>query len=533
MAATIRDVVVRVAIEQQEAKLKAPDTSEVRAKIEELRQLYEQAFSAAPQFDFTFQPLEELRPQVEDLLDEFMRLGDGVKLVDTSSQSAARSMVDGFTGVGESLKQTGEGVFTLARGIAFLTTSSDTDFRKQLETIAKFQGAFDVFKGGVETVSGLSKAYTALTAATTVQTAANTGLAASNTAVAVTGSAAAAAMGSLLVTLGPAALLIGGAALILSQLELPDEEVNRTTDALAKFNIEQGRTNRAFEGQQAALKPLNEQLEFYRRRASELGSFRKNVEDFRILETDSSGLLTETGLFGPDITTFRGDEKGLEAARQRLDLNRSRLAVIGEEREAQEEVLRLLEAQYDARARELSVAKEQTQLAKETAEREANRLQSFEERLGRLSKSEFNQLTRLRDRALAGETLNNAQLERIEALGGGAVSGFVGGQFAARGRERGGAEFFRGIDDGEVTATQARRQEAIDRLADLDAEFGDSGSVGQGLIDLAEERQKAVDAQKRNVDKLIEIERQNTIIINEQAQRIAELEASIARGRST
>jgi hypothetical protein len=68
--------------------------------------------------------------------------------------------------VGDSLKNAGEGAFTLARGIAFLSADSEKELQQIIKNVAMVQGAFDIFKGGFEVTKGLTESLMHLKEAT-------------------------------------------------------------------------------------------------------------------------------------------------------------------------------------------------------------------------------------------------------------------------------------------------------------------------------------------------------------------------------
>lgn len=160
---TLRDVTIRVSIKQGDATLKVPDFKPADVSLK----------SAAASIKTVSAGTDEVAKKAKQAADEIERF----KKLDEAKLKAVA--------VGDSFKAAGEGAFTMARGAAFLFTSTDDGFAKMAANIAKVQGGFDLFKGSFETVKGLTEGVVKLKAATgaaTVGTALYTG---ANTALAV------------------------------------------------------------------------------------------------------------------------------------------------------------------------------------------------------------------------------------------------------------------------------------------------------------------------------------------------------------
>ena len=149
MAETIRDVVVRLSLKQVEAKLRTPDMKPAEKAV----QGYEKTVVKSTKV-------------VEK---HFTSVRESVKEMTTET-------VDGSLKMSESLRTAGDGAFTLARGLAFTWAGSQEDMQKALQTIAKFQGSFDVFRGGVDVIKGSIDAWRAYKLVTTATTAAQSAL---------------------------------------------------------------------------------------------------------------------------------------------------------------------------------------------------------------------------------------------------------------------------------------------------------------------------------------------------------------------
>lgn len=235
MSTAIRDVVVKVRLEQEKAALFVPDMSAIKAEIKSVQDLLKQLkgefaapFSlpgvgpggaggspgsrrrpsptdsgeggftgphlptldldaASKEADKLTSHLKPLRSELHELLPPLQGVGvDLQKLADSEAdkkfsalEKAQAKVRKSSLDVGEGLQKAGEGVFTMARGLVLLTTGSDEDLRKTLERLAMFQGVFDIFKGGFSIVQGLTKAYVNMREATVAQAVANNILAGS------------------------------------------------------------------------------------------------------------------------------------------------------------------------------------------------------------------------------------------------------------------------------------------------------------------------------------------------------------------
>lgn len=144
MADVIRDVVIRIALQQVETKLKPPEIAPTAKAVETINKKIEEtsiAFRMGQKASVDF--AGSLRKHYE----EAAARAEGFRV-----KSQAEMLK-----VGESMSRAGQGAFTLARGIAFMGTSSDEDFQRMIQTVAKVQGGFDLFRGSIETIKGIRR----------------------------------------------------------------------------------------------------------------------------------------------------------------------------------------------------------------------------------------------------------------------------------------------------------------------------------------------------------------------------------------
>jgi len=236
MADVIRDVIIKIAIKQDEIRLKAPDLGPILLPI---REVQEEVKTGIPDAFKEFEKdasksVREVGDEVEKLTLDIGGIKPALEDISKASEESRQKLTDDSLKMGEGFRTAGEGAFTLARGLAFVGVASEEDLAKVVQTIAQVQGAFDIFKGGIDVVKGLTEGTRALRLVTAQAAVAETGLAAANTAVAVTGAAATNSMRALMLTLGPiaiAATAVGVAFLFFR--DAPDD-IEDTTEALEK-----------------------------------------------------------------------------------------------------------------------------------------------------------------------------------------------------------------------------------------------------------------------------------------------------------
>lgn len=198
MSIIVRDAIIRLAIEQVGDTIEAPDLQPAITEVNN--------YSAA-----TERAAESISQASADIAEAQIRAAEGFKTA-------------------------GMGAFTAARGIALFAASGEEDLREMLETLAKIQGAFDVFAGTVDVVKGLREGYTALSAAQAATTATTVGLTTATT--------------SLTAALAPIGLGLGAALAVgillwkdwgeaaQSAADLAEESIIRTRRNLEDQNAE-------------------------------------------------------------------------------------------------------------------------------------------------------------------------------------------------------------------------------------------------------------------------------------------------------
>lgn len=234
MPETIRDVTVRVSLKQidsdplriPELSVAIKETQKVNEQFSELSQVSQKTFGEmADDMKSVRSDADAMRKSVEraekvitelggEATQQLKRLGDATEDARNRMSRMGEDGKHAAVSILNSLKATGEGAFTTARGAAFLFSSTEEGFQEMLQNVARVQAGFDLFTGSFETVKGLTDgiaklklATGALTATEAIHTATTTAM----TTAMTTARAAALAMWTALGPLGVAALAIAAA----------------------------------------------------------------------------------------------------------------------------------------------------------------------------------------------------------------------------------------------------------------------------------------------------------------------------------
>lgn len=163
MADTIRDVVIRLTIQQQDFRAKGLDLGELKKSLGEREKLFEESFRKTDELFKRFSkagggagggmPTAQFDEMAKKAADVEKKLAGLKNRTADFSGGAKTSMI----GAADAFKTAGEGAFVLARGVAFLASDSEESFRDMLRNVARVQGSFDLFKGSVDTVKGMAQ----------------------------------------------------------------------------------------------------------------------------------------------------------------------------------------------------------------------------------------------------------------------------------------------------------------------------------------------------------------------------------------
>lgn len=438
MADTIRDVTIRVSIKNGDASLKVPNFKPAEVSLK----------SAAASVKTVSKETDEVAKKAKQAADEIERF----KKLDEAKLKAVA--------VGDSFKAAGEGAFTMARGAAFLFTSTDDGFAKMAANIAKVQGGFDLFKGSFETIKGVTegvvklKAATgALTVAEALQTGVNTALATSYTAIKTAALGAYAALGPL--GAAAAAVAVVGTAIYASWKWFagpePAKNIKVTNEALRRMeqhkkNIAEadvqnqrraaqvedafdagGRSNALENAKTDSMreqaKILGQQFNFEARKASLIKEATKQYEaqvkaveeQAAFTDATNNGLSLNAGIAQAELE-FR--TRMSELAKQELDTTKAKGDELTKQKTDQENLLKT---------------------TKEKIKAEQDALLSAEAKFGQLTKREQKRVT---DIAGRGGPSNKSEAELVQKAGFDSA-----GQkfFAQRGRDGGFEQASKGL----------------------------------------------------------------------------------------
>lgn len=596
MADIIRDVVVRITLEQIQATLKAPDISpfisaqnavnqavqdaavkqagtqkdtqsawdKSLAKLEEQSKAYSIASKEAEALEAAAKKAAqaeakavkeaakekaealELRKRERewvkeisdankkafaDYQEQLKKKAEAEQKASETAKAAAEKQISSQLRVLEATKQVGTGTFQLARGFAFLSTSTDENFQKMLQTIAKFQGGFDIIAGGVDVIKGMVEGTMALKSAYGVATVAAGLQAAAQTAVTATAATATAAVTALKVALGPIGLIVTGIGVATASLaaawKLSAASANENEQAIRKLT----------DTQEKALKLSQLQLDL----AKDLRDIDKQTADIKLAQlAGEEKLIALKSRIGKGNISFDSDTgrittlaerqaeaeriaasrksapsqssrtEGLQQEQLALNILRQRVDISQQDIQFQQQIKDIKEQTKESAAQQLererqlvAESKKGIDAAKEKLALEENKLKSIEAQIGALSKEEQIELKMLADKVKAGEELTRVQLQRAQQLGGDLTRQFVQDQQAKAGRPiageigeafgvnitagtaQAGAALTRALQ--ETQAAQERARAAEDKLLEATDSFNQAAAVMDKFAEIADE----------------------------------------------
>ena len=432
MSSVIRDVVVKIRLEQVQARLMVPDS---------------RAFQ------------------------------DGIRQAERGASESMRRVSESSAKTGGSFKEAGAGAIQMARGIAFLTAANEDDLRVSMKRIAAMQGVYDVYRGGVAILQTV--------------TSTNMLLAGSNTLVATSSSAAAAGMTALNIASGPvgiAAIAIGGALAIIAtgfrstadEAEESGKRIKGVAEDLSQFPrltgqfIETSPTNRVRFGE-ASADLQNQVSEFeasFARRARERSAAQGDADvrlqfsplDDQIAEHKrrqaefqrENALMMTAQRLGRTMVHTAGGQTESELDEGHL---RQMLDIRGEEIDRTKELIQLQREKHDAIRGELETQKRILQTFRDQTAAEQGKVDSAEERIGRMSGREFGETKRLLEEFKGGGEMNPRKLMRLEQLLGSDIRTATGKRFEAKGEERDAAGLLGGVMGSSVNTAMMRQTE--------------------------------------------------------------------------
>lgn len=417
MADIIRDLIIKIAIQQADVKLRAPDIGPILVPFKKFE-------------DKASENVEGVATKVEELGGDISDLKPKLEEISRSSEDATRQLTDDTLKASEGFRTAGEGAFTLARGIAFVGIASEEDLQKVIQTVAKVQGAFDIFKGGIDVVKGLTEGTHALRLVTTSAAVAQGGLARANTAVATTAAVATVSMGTLMAVLGPLALAAAAVGVAFLIFKDAPEDIGNTTEAAEKLRKKLNDiASLKIKGIDLLLEfgdlvPEERIEEIGKRLKAEIGKINRNAEiaiheQTRILKDlrKRLGEQSDEGLALPDFILQRNEAE----EQRRFLISQRELALIEAKAKAGRDLLNIEKSKRDEIKSALDLARQDLQISKDKLALEKGALQTFKERFGALSAVEQVEAKRaariLKEEGVKG--LTQKSIDLLERVGGG------------------------------------------------------------------------------------------------------------------
>lgn len=144
--AVIRDAVIRLRVEQQKAKIEAPNVAAAE-------KAYKEGARAGKQYEKSAEDATKATKEYNRAVQE------GSASTSASIDKTGKVVKKSFTDITSHLTEGMEGVARFTRGVALLSSSSEEDFQKILRNMMKFQAGFDIIAGGAKFVKGLALAF--------------------------------------------------------------------------------------------------------------------------------------------------------------------------------------------------------------------------------------------------------------------------------------------------------------------------------------------------------------------------------------
>lgn len=550
MAETIRDVLIRIRLDQEPAKLEVPDIQPATSAFEEYTETVETAFEETTEY------FEDVEDALED--------------VNAQVEMSQREINDLGITAADGLRTATEGVLTFARGWTFLSIEQEEALAEVVEQLAAIQGGIDIMKGSIDTVKGVRDAYLAISDAGGIAVITQNALAGANTAVTATFTAASGAAKAFWASLGPigiaivglttAATALGAAWYFFSDGEAAEgveettEKIEEMKSSVDDLNVILDETRQKLQAFQTASN-LQDQIESLNEQRDALDGIvdlneklerleeRRATENERIRDTFS--IMLAGGQFGFDEIARDMEAAGLqfENILEMLDLvadgaiaedvtlqsaaAETLVAAMEARLSSEQDILRVLERQSQESEKQLESAKDAFQTTKDQIAAEQQRLQSLDEIIGRLDAVDRAEVEKLVNKA-GGEGLSSEELRRLEQLGGSAVSDFVSGQFAEKGKAAGGAEIFEpilGEQRGAGSQLDQLRQQRDELLQELRGETGLGAAAGEQEIleAMREQLREQRSAQADQIDAMQAIVEQ----LSEYRQQLSQLKLQI------
>lgn len=532
MAETIRDVVIRIRVQQQDVALKPPDMSAWKAATQQANQERKQSASLAltaeeeeaiASYSRIMKEREKIAAATQAAIEKSLQnsLSDDTGLPQ-SSRTDSRTELQGLSVTKQRIEAytaMGESALRAARGVAFLTAANEEDLRASLQYVAAAQGVLDVFAGvmgvtkslisvrqvGIASTVLAAASEAGLATASATSAASGTALAASNAAVATSATAASAATNTLTasllanpITAAVVAVIAAGAA----AWYLYSSAAKAAAESEAQ--LEEARRNRIQAEEEQRRDTLDSQRSEYEERfrlEKELGALSaKTIEDRKFALNDQLKAAERIGF----IQNRKDDSTPDLDYRAQLASFQAQVSVRKEAASLYAEETQQLQKQLELTQGILNNARQQVETAKQA-------VATDEERYGRLSKLEQNRLREINTRLGAGGKLTESDAALLDKTGFGKeqTSAF----FRQKGQDAGGIGAISGL-----TTSQQQLRDATNELRAMEASAG----AAQGeILDALAQIQKAADENAKQLAQRLK----DTFVTNEQLKKVlAELD---------
>lgn len=520
-AQTAVDQILKNVATQGEAIAKAVADTAAKAAQDAAKQVEISVKTAAAVAAVAAKSVEREKPDEEHLNVElqlqYEELADAIMAADTARSAGLRTIREETKLLKEDAAANAgvvRGTIDLVRATILLTGARSDSIQMIVKGIAAIEGFSAVGRAATTITASLAAARAMNAAATSGATAAEIAHAGALARSAAAAQAAAAASGLLNIALGPVGwTIIAVTAAVYAYVQIMNEKEEAERLA-AEYEIE--KINR-----------LNETAKLYRIVAEEAAAaaraqaqIESEVRDRSLSAVEQFGTpeqlraATAKELAFAQARANTAADQAAEAERKLREIQensgfdpnakqgpiaagvsrflfeqmRGDAAAI-EAKSLAEESLRLKEEEYElslrkAKQDEASVRSmvAQVQLATELLRKEQERIESQEERIGRLDRGQRSQLERIEAKRAAGQELSTADLKFIEDTLG--RTEFTGEQFRQRGK--GGADQFSGLFGGGLTPEERKKVEDAEAAAGLDSE----GTTEERIAALREANKK-------------------------------------------
>jgi membrane protein implicated in regulation of membrane protease activity len=502
---TIRDVIIKIAIEQKAAALKVPDTSAITAAMQKInatpngdveKVMSKRATDAERAYD---QEASAAIAAYSKIMRAREAAADKEKQLLVQTQSTQSAVLSGYAAGAAAALQ-------MAKGIAFVVAANDEQAESFVRAIAKAQGYFDLAVGGINVVKTLNDVQRQSALLLELQAAASAKAAAGNVAIVTT--SAAAAVGTTTVAAGATAA--GGAMMylakagafagaVLSKMFTPltvgfaavavvaavatkaiiywsgssEREAKKAADALEKST---GRQVSALERIAAQSRELASAGS-----ASNIGDDQSAIAGQ--LETLKAAREQLQSAAGKIDTRSDDPAKRQSAYEQKNRLQSEAVAILNQEKDLQGQIV-------EGKKAEQAAAQQILRTAQDTLASEENRNRSENARLGLMTRADQATAKRLLDQKAAGKELSVADARKAQSLG--ILSGDVEAAGAKEAKRL-------GLDKSREGAGETRPLEQARR----DVKSAQN-TAGEAIKQLDDEIKEASKQQKELAEKLVQ-----------------------------